>query len=182
MKLTERIIGEKIYLRPITYEDTDLIIQWRNADSVRKYFIYREPFTKEGHEKWMKTQIETGNAYQFIICLKSDNRPIGCTYLRDYDKMHNKAEYGVFIGEENMRGQGLGKEMLNLTLQFAFNVLHLHKVYARALADNAASIHCFLSCGFEQEALLREEVRIDGIYRDIVLLGKLAENAGKEII
>ena len=28
----ERIYGEQVYLRPITRDDTDLIIEWRNSD------------------------------------------------------------------------------------------------------------------------------------------------------
>ena len=28
-----------IYLRLMTYEDTDLIVAWRNSDAVRKNFI-----------------------------------------------------------------------------------------------------------------------------------------------
>lgn len=166
----DRIYGPHIYLRPITYDDTKLIIRWRNDDSVKQYFIYRKPFTKEGQEKWMREEIETNNAFQFIVCENETNRPIGCTYLRDYDRTHNKAEYGVFIGEESMRGRGLGKEMLNLTLQFAFEVKKLHKVFARVLSDNAASLHCFLSCGFLREAYLKDEVYIDGKYQDVIFL------------
>lgn len=168
-----KINGDKIYLRPITYKDTELILKWRNSESVKKFFIYREPFTREGHENWMKTQIDTQKAYQFIVYEKMTQEPIGCTYLRDCDKIHNKAEYGVYIGEECMRGKGYGKEMLNLTVDFAFNVLKLHKVYARALSGNVASINCFLACGFEREAYLKEEVFLDGKYEDVVLLGKL---------
>ena len=59
-----------IYIRKMTYEDTDLIVSWRNKDSVRKNFIYQALFTKESHENWIKTMIETGKADQFIICLK----------------------------------------------------------------------------------------------------------------
>ena len=33
------IEGEGIYLRKITFEDTDNIIRWRNSDSVRTHFI-----------------------------------------------------------------------------------------------------------------------------------------------
>ena len=87
-----RICGSRVYIRPITEEDTDLIIAWRNSDAVRPYFIYQKPFTKEGHLNWLKTMIETGCGYQFIVCRNEDNIPIGCTYLRDYDKEHNKIE------------------------------------------------------------------------------------------
>ena len=35
------------------------------------------------------------------------------------------------------------------------------------------SVKSFLSCGFEKEAHLRDEELIDGVYRDIVFLGKI---------
>ena len=38
-----------VYLRPITLEDTENIVKWRNTNRVRKNFIYQKPFTKEGH-------------------------------------------------------------------------------------------------------------------------------------
>lgn len=167
----EKIIGKQVYIRPITEQDTDLIIEWRNSEAVRPYFIYQKPFTREGHLNWLKTMIETGCGYQFIVCRIEDDEPIGCTYLRDYDREHNKIEYGVFLGSENIKGQGIGTEILGLTLQFAFDTLKVHKVFARAFADNQASIRSFLKGGFTKEAYLKDEVRVNGEYRDIVLLG-----------
>ncbi len=169
----DRIYGKNAYLRPITDEDTDLIIAWRNSDAVRPYFIYQKPFTKEGHEKWLETMIRSGMGYQFIVCRIEEDKPIGCTYLRDYDRENNKIEYGVFLGSEDVKGKGIGTEILGLTLQFAFDELNVHKVFARAFADNPASIGSFLKGGFEKEAHLRDEVFVNGQYRDIVLLGKI---------
>ncbi|MBQ9991329.1 MAG: GNAT family N-acetyltransferase [Lachnospiraceae bacterium] len=173
MKNEERIEGEQIYLRPITREDTQYIIDWRNSESVRPYFIYQKPFTREGHLKWLEEMINSGKGYQFIICLKENDHPVGSTYLRDYDPRYRKAEYGVFIGSEEHKGRGIGRESLKLTLKFAFETLKLHKVFARAFSDNMASINSFLQGGFEQEAYLKDEVRVENRYRDIVLLARL---------
>jgi hypothetical protein len=41
-----------IYLRPMTEQDTDLIVAWRNSEEVRKHFIYQGLFTREGHLNW----------------------------------------------------------------------------------------------------------------------------------
>lgn len=174
----DRIIGKRVYIRPITEEDTDLIIAWRNSEAVRPYFIYQKPFTREGHLNWLKTMIETGCGYQFIVCKIEDDTPIGCTYLRDYDREHNKIEYGVFLGSEGVKGQGIGTEILGLTLQFAFETLKVHKVFARAFSDNQASIGSFLKGGFTKEAYLKDEVRVNGEYRDIVLLGIINPASG----
>ena len=43
----------------------------------------------------------------------------------------NKAEYGMFIGEQIEKGKGIGTEILGLTMEFAFGTLKLHKVFSR---------------------------------------------------
>lgn len=178
--------GERVYLRSITdsLEDTAHIIEWRNSETVRPFFIYQKPFTVQSHEEWLKREIFSGRGFQFIVCRKEDHKPIGCTYLRDYDPHTRKAEYGVFLGETKERGKGIGKEILNLTTEFGFQKVKLHKIFARAFADNTPSVQCFLKCGFTKEAYLRDEEYVNGQYRDIVLLGKInpleMENTGSK--
>jgi len=171
----KRIVGKQVYLRPITdsEEDTNNIIRWRNSETVRPYFIYQKPFTVEGHKQWLEKEIFSGKGFQFIVCRVEDDKPIGCTYLRDYDAHSRKAEYGMFIGEQIEKGKGIGTEILGLTMEFAFGELKLHKVFSRIFADNPASIHSVSNNGFEQEAYLKDEEFVNGVYRDMVLLAKI---------
>lgn len=157
-----------IYLRPMTYEDTDLIVSWRNSDAVRRNFIYQELFTREGHENWIRTQIETGHVVQTMICDLETDRPLGSVYIRDIDRKHGKAEYGIFIGEARARGRGVGTAAARLMLRYCFEEEGLHRVYLRALAENQQAIRSYEKAGFLREGYLREDVCIDGVYRDIV--------------
>lgn len=166
-----KIEGELVYLRPITREDTDNIIRWRNSDSVRPYFIYQKPFTREGHEEWLRTMIDSKRGYQFIICEKDTDRAIGSTYFRDYNREHNKIEYGMFIGEKTEVGRGVGTEVVKLTLRYAFEELGIHKVFCRIYADNLASVKSCEKGGFVREAYLEDDVYVNGAYHDMVLLG-----------
>lgn len=165
--------GAKIYLRPMTYEDTDLIVSWRNQEAVRRNFIYQELFTRESHEQWIHTMVETGKVIQMVICETEGGRPVGSVYLRDIDRRHNKAEYGIFIGGEGARGKGYGTMAARLMIRYAFEELGLHRLYLRAFADNEQAIRSYEKAGFEREAYLREDVCIEGRYRDIVLMGLL---------
>ena len=61
-----RDTGAGIYLRLMTREDTDRIVAWRNSDAVRKNFIYQALFTRESHENWIRTHVETGDVVQMI--------------------------------------------------------------------------------------------------------------------
>ena len=95
-----------IFLRLMTPQDTDLIIAWRNSDQVRKNFIYQEPFTRAGHENWIRTMIDTGKALQFVICDTKEGKPLGSVYIRDIDRKHNKAEVRDFYRRGRCQGPG----------------------------------------------------------------------------
>lgn len=139
--------GQKVWLRPMTVEDTERIVAWRNKDFVRKNFIYQEPFTKEGHLSWIRNQVETGHVVQFIICL-SDGRQIGSVYFRDIDREKGTAEYGIFIGEEDALGCGYGTEAARQALACAFTELKLQRVFLRFLADNIGALKSYGHVGF----------------------------------
>lgn len=166
----------KIYLRLMMREDTDLIVAWRNSDAVRKNYIYQEPFTREGHENWVRNMVDTGKVVQMMICDLDTDRPLGSVYIRDIDRRHNKAEYGIFIGEADGRGRGVGTAAARLMLRYCFEEQGLHRVYLRALSDNLQAIRSYEKAGFVKEGYLREDVCIDGRYRDIVWMAALKEN------
>ena len=166
------IKGTKVALRKMDYNDTDLIIRWRNSDYIREHFIYQGYFTKESHENWIKTMIETGKVVKLMIGDMEDNyKAVGSIYIRDIDRTNNKAEYGIFIGEESARGRGIGSEAAALMIQYCFNVIKLHRLFLRVFADNKQAIKSYENAGFVKEANLKEDVYINGKYRDIVLMG-----------
>lgn len=166
-----RLQGEKIYLRLMTVEDTDRIVSWRNNPRVRKNFIYQKPFTREGHLEWIEEKVNTGGVIQFIICEKEADRPVGSVYFRDISAEHRRAEYGIFIGEDDAVGRGIGSETCRLACEYGFKVKRWHKIMLRAFSDNTAAIRSYEKAGFEREAYLRDEVCIDGVYRDVILMG-----------
>ncbi len=174
------IEGEKVVLRPITDSDTELIVRWRNDPEVIQYFLFREPFTAEMHRQWLEERVFRGNVIQYMILERSSMRPVGSVYLRDIDRHSECAEFGIFIGESGATSRGLGTETAELFNDFAFNVLKLHRVYAKLIKGNVRSLGMFMKNGFTQEGVFRDMVKIDGEYKDIVFVSRLAgEGAGE---
>lgn len=156
-----------VSIRPITYDDTEKIIKWRNSESVNKRFIYRGMFTKESHENWMKTMVETGIVDQFIIVY--DQKDVGSVYLRDIDTDKGEAEYGIFIGEESARGCGVGTSAAELILNHAFYKRNLNTVFLRVLKDNKGALRSYEKAGFCP--LDREEIiEIEGAKETVVFM------------
>lgn len=166
----------KVFLRMMTVEDTDLIVSWRNKDVVRKKFIYQALFTRESHLHWIETRIKTGDVVQMIICRQEDEKPVGSVYIRDIDRTHHKGEYGIFIGEDDARGKGYGSEAAKLMVRYGFEKLGLHRIFLRLLSDNIAALKSYENAGFQKEALLHDDVYLDGEYKDIILMGIIASN------
>ncbi len=169
-----------VWLRLMTRKDTDDIVRWRNQDFVRERFLYRKPFTVQGHLHWIRTQVETGHVVQMMICLPKVATPVGSVYFRDIDRENRKAEYGIFIGERTALGKGLGTETARLALDYAFHELGLHRVMLRVLSDNVRARRSYAHAGFVEEAHLHDDVFLDGAFRDVILMAAIHPAEGRQ--
>lgn len=152
-----------IYLRPITANDAEQVLRWRNSDGVKQFYLYRKDITPEEHQQWLREKVDRGLVYQFIIVVKASDTPIGSVYVQHIDRIHRSGEFGIFIGEPSALGRGFGTTAAELMVQFAFSELGLGKLYLRVLSDNIRAIKSYQSVGFSEECNMQEEVRIDGI-------------------
>mgnify|MGYP002228263736 CR=1 FL=1 len=75
---------------------------------------------------------------QMIICDLANDKPLGSVYIRDIDRHHNKAEYGIFIGEADARGRGVGTAAAKLMLRYCFEEeQHAQSVSAGSVGERA---------------------------------------------
>lgn len=164
------ITGERLLLREISEEDTEMVLGWRNSDAVRANFIYQTVITQEEHLNWLKNKIQTGRVIQFVIFEKESGRGIGSVYLRDIDYENRKAEYGIFIGEKDARGKGYGAETAKIIIRFAFEELELHKLSLRVLEKNQNALKSYENVGFRMEGRMIDDVRINGQYQTLIFM------------
>lgn len=169
------LCGQKVILRPITMEDTPLIVKWRSLPSVNMYLYTREPLTDEQHIHWMNHYVLTGQCAQFIIIDRSDNKPVGSVFIKHIDRQSLKGEYGIFIGEESARGKGLGSESAKLMLEYGFHTLQLNRIYLTVFAFNQAAIRSYQHAGFEIEGTMRDDFCWNGKFEDVVMMAALRE-------
>ena len=171
MMMNEPFLSEDgvLAMRPLTLEDSPLIVSWRNNPRVRCRYVYREPFTLEGQERYFHAKVETGKVAQFIFCEKETGRPIGCSVL-DNLRPGESAEYGNWIGEDDAVGKGYNARIVRLTAAYAFRELGLEYIVCRIFADNPASIKGCERGGFRIIDRLPDVECSDGTRADMVLM------------
>jgi RimJ/RimL family protein N-acetyltransferase len=96
----------------------------------------------------------------------------------DIDHVHSRAEAGHFlIGEpELVVGKPVAAEATRLLYEYAFDFLHLHKVYGILSAENEKMIVWNKFLGMVEEGRLRDHYHLNGRYHDGVVLGLLMED------
>lgn len=167
------IKGENVYLRPITAQDTELVLRWRNSQEVVENFIYRKYITVEEHISWLENKVFTGQVHQFVICDNEKGTPLGSAYIQNIDENNNRAEWGLFLGSEGVHNKGIGTQTAFLIMDYAFGKLGLHKLTSRVLARNKPCIRMNEKIGYRQEAYLKDELFINGKYEDLIYYGTI---------
>ena len=101
-----KMIGEKVFLSPMSPEDTALFTRWLNDPEVTPYLnAYAQVIDEVGEEAWIKAN---ASRHIYRIILKDDERTIGNVGLENLNELHKTAEIGVFIGEKGLLGTGVG--------------------------------------------------------------------------
>lgn len=173
-------IGEKIILREFSKENLHdpRYFQWlRDLDVVMPLYRmeYMLPMNFSVVEQYVENLFSSGQDAFFAIYHRSSNMFIGTFRVGHINWRSGIADLGIMIGDKEFWGQGLGKEVLSLGIQYAFDALSLRKLTGGTPASNVAMRRCFEKAGFKQEGLKRQELLMAGRYDDHVLYGLLKE-------
>lgn len=169
---------DKLLLR--SFEDKDAPAIRKLAGSIE---IARNTFVPHPYEEGMVGQfIEESNKNtsigkwaNFAIVLKKENILIGSIGYKDIDRKHHRAEFGYWIGKPYW-GKGYATEAVELLVDYGFNELGLHRIYATPFGSNIASQRVLEKAGLRKEGILKDHIYHIGEYHDLVFFGLTADD------
>jgi len=83
------------------------------------------------------------------------------------------AEFSVYVARE-ARGKGAGRLAMRALIDAA-RAAGFWKLLSRVFPENTASLRLCLSVGFREVGLYRNHGRLDGAWRDVVIVERLIE-------
>lgn len=170
-EMNKYLESERIKLRALEPEDLQKLYEWENDDSAWEVggsllpysrFVLRNYIEHSGESIY-----ETGQL-RLIIERIEDGMTLGTIDLYAFEAEHMKAGVGILI-DSKIRNQGYGLEAIELLKKYAFQVLHLHQLYAKVSVYNIQSQRLFEVSGFEKTALLKDWIQTQSGYSDVFL-------------
>ncbi len=177
---SKRIVASKrIYFRPICTNDIDNgWLEWINDPVVNKYLVSRGPITRESLIQYLDDS-KPPLVQMFAVCMIENDKYIGNARLSSIDWINRRANYGRLIGRHNLRGKGIGTEVLMLLSYYAFYHLNLNRIETGVFSINVASVRSNEKAGAVQEGILRKSEYINDVYEDIIRFGIIREDFEK---
>ena len=178
--------GSRVLIRPPRLTD---FARWAELRAASRAFL--EPWEPTWGEDGLSRQrfrarlTEQGQAwrddrgYAFFIFALADHGPTGegalvggITLSSVRRGVAQMASVGYWTGEPFAR-KGYMRDALRLVLEFAAKDIELHRVEAACLPRNIPSRELLLSSGFTEEGFAERYLKINGVWEDHCLFGKI---------
>jgi phosphinothricin acetyltransferase len=114
------------------------------------------------------------------IVAERDGQVVGWAHVTPYSQREAYAgvgEFSIYV-DRTARGSGVGRRLLTHLSVFAES-LGYHKLTSKIFPENEASLALMRSCGFRDVGIHRRHARLDGAWRDVVVVERLLGEAAR---
>lgn len=157
--------------RLATFDDLPAIVAIYNSTvPSREVTADTEPVSVESRHAWFAEHTPDKRP---LWVVEENGQVIGwLSYSNFYGRpaYSGTSELSIYI-HEAARGKGLGRYLLQQAIDFAPNIA-VHTLLGFIFGHNLPSLKLFEAFGFERWANLPRVATLDGIERDLVIVGK----------
>lgn len=134
----------------------------------------KESFTREEVTSFFLKSLEEDDRYLFLVAAP-DGRIIGESVINEIDWNLRRANFRVGLYHTAERGKGIGTWVTEVTRDFAFEQLKLHRLELDVFSFNPRAEKTYLKAGFKREGVLRDAVMDGEKYADDILMAILED-------
>lgn len=164
-----RIESDRLILRPLCPSDADDMFDYAKREDVTNYLLWLPhpsvAYTRD-YLSYIEERYALGEFYDWAVIEKESGRMIGTCGFTKIDVPNHAGEIGYVLNPD-YHGKGYGTEAAERVLRFGFEELSLHRIEAKFMKGNDASLHVMEKLGMRHEGYRREGMLVKGTYRTI---------------
>ena len=138
-------------LRPYKNCDADIIASW-----IKNEYAFRQ-WCADRYDRYPISGADINAHYAgfadadwfYPMTAFDETGVVGHLIMRFTDEEKRILRFGFVIVDVNRRGEGYGREMLSLALQYAVLFLRAGKVTLGVFENNPAAYYCYKAAGFQ---------------------------------
>lgn len=161
------------FLREMTVEDLEMVRAWRNHPDIKKFMFTQNEVLPEEHLAWFERANKDGS--KNLLIYMENALSLGFVQFSAIRNQKTIVDWGFYTAPN--ANKGTGTKMTTLGLDYAFNQLNAHKVFAEILKYNAPSIKLHQKLGFSQEGALHDHYFDGENYHAVLCFGLINKSA-----
>ena len=134
----------------------------------------KEEFTKDEVVSFFMKSLKDDERYFFLI-IAPDGSIIGESIINEIDWDLRCANFRIALFHSIERGKGIGTWATELTRDFAFEKLKLHRLTLDVYSFNPRAEKTYLKAGFKREGVLKDAIMDGDKYADDILMSILED-------
>ncbi len=160
---------ERLLLRPMRVGDAEDMFDYARRPELTEYLLWSpHPNVQYSRDylRYIEKRYGMGEFYDWAVVDCESGRMIGTCGFTRFDFPHNAGEIGYVLNPD-FHGRGIATEVAGRVLDFGFSELKLHRIEAKFMQGNDASLHVMQKLGMTFEGYRREAMLVKGAYRTI---------------
>lgn len=166
--------GKNISLHPYSSRFKEVIESWMNTWDALDHYRDDVLIMPLEHEAW-------GGIGTLIIVRTRDEKPLGFVRILDQTLLHRRGRLDFHLVPE-YRKLGYGLEATILSMHYCFSYLNFHKVFLTIYESNKHAISVADKLGFVLDGKLRQHIRRNQRYQDVLIYSLLREEYSNSFI
>ena len=167
--------GDTLLVRCAVVDDAQAVLDFTDRVAGESDFLTFGPgelgFGLEQERALFKACEEADNQAYFLGLVDGQIVATAHVAARARTRLRHRAELGMSVSRA-WWGYGLGGALLDHLIAWAESVPVLTKLDLRVRADNIRGLSLYHRRGFQQEGVLKRQVRVGGVDYDVVAMGR----------
>jgi diamine N-acetyltransferase len=150
-------------LLPTEPSDLKDIIRLEHHPDNKEFIL---PYSLSRHQQALESDNEG-----HLKLMTDEGSIIGFVLLAGLNNPNQSVEFRRIVVA--LKGMGYGRQGIALVKEHCFEHLMCHRLWLDVFEDNERARQLYRSEGFVEEGIMRECIKQDGIYRNLVLMSML---------